>query len=314
MTHSHIAHFLEMMVAERGAADHTTEAYRRDLDAWLLFLQQKKIEILQASKEDIRDYLAYLTKRGYQASSQARKLSALKQCYGFFLSEEWIAVNPALHIEMPKTTAAIPKYLTEEEVEQLLEAANSDQSEGGQRLYALLEVLYATGLRVSELVGLTMGNLYKTLGKKTLEPLIMVKGKGGKERMVPLTEKATQALEAYLDKRLSESYHERDWIFSSSSKEGHLTRQRFGQLLKQLAIDIGMDPKRISPHVLRHSFATHLLHHGADLRVIQTLLGHSDISTTQIYTHVLDQRKKALLEAHHPLNSARNAKKTELIS
>ena len=289
--------FLEMMAAERGAAANTVEAYGRDLQDFSGFLHRRKRNIEAANAKNIRDYLASLRTSGMAARTRARRLSVLKQFFQFLYGERIRDDDPAAGIDSPKLGRPLPKYLSEDEVERLIQAARSKSGKEGARLTALMELLYATGLRVSELVGFPSAGLARD------GQTLIVKGKGGKERMVPLSDPARDALSTYFDLRsefLSDG-GKSPWLFPSSAKAGHLTRVGFAQLLKGLAIDAGLDPSRVSPHVLRHSFASHLLAHGADLRSLQQMLGHADISTTQIYTHVLEERLKSLVQQNHPL-------------
>ncbi|MEM7225399.1 MAG: site-specific tyrosine recombinase XerD [Pseudomonadota bacterium] len=288
--------FLEMLAAERGASLNTLEAYRRDLDQVAAFLNGRGRALADAGTEDLRAYLAQLGKAGMAPRTAARRLSALRQFYRFLFREGLRADDPAQAIESPRRGRPLPKILNEDEVERLLSAAAKSEGPSGLRLAALVELLYATGLRVSELVGLPHGAVARD------PQVLVVRGKGGRERMVPLSEAARDALKAYLEVRGQFAGPEGSkWLFPSRAKAGHLTRHRFGQLLKALAIDSGLDPAKVSPHVLRHAFASHLLDHGADLRSVQKMLGHADISTTQIYTHVLSERLRALVQEHHPL-------------
>jgi integrase/recombinase XerD len=306
MNNVFIQQFLEMLSAERGASNNTIEAYQHDLLDFCHFLhhQEKKRDSLKATTENIRAYLHHLYKKQFSETTRARKLSAIKQYYKFLALDEHIKHNPAETLSAPKQGKALPKYLAEDDVNHLL--ANIDLSEGGDaiRLKTLLEILYASGLRVTELVTLKFGYLQFESKKPhiQLKPYLIIKGKGRKERLVPLNENAIEALQTHLEYL---GYNDKTaanrWIFPSRSKEGHLTRQRFGQMLKAHAIECGIDPKLVSPHILRHSFASHMLHHGIDLRILQELLGHSDISTTQIYTHILNQHMKKLVEEKHPL-------------
>jgi len=297
----HVETFLEMMLAERGAAANTVASYRRDLVDLGHFLarRQQKVEICEA--EDLRAYLAALHRRGLAPRSTARKLSAIKQFFRFLFAERVRDDDPSSVLDAPRQGSPLPKYLSEEEVSDLLKKTREGGDAKACRMIALMEVLYATGLRVSELVGLPLSAVRP--GGHTL----IVKGKGSKERMVPLSEPAVQALENYLAVResfLSEGTARRvqeRWLFPASGKEGHLGRGAFASWLKDLALRSKIDPSRVSPHVLRHSFASHLLAHGADLRSLQQMLGHADISTTQIYTHVLEDRKRNLVETAHPL-------------
>lgn len=300
-----------MMVAERAAAENTIDSYRRDLEDIKVFLTKKGATLLKATTPHIRQYLASLSRRGFSSQTIARRLSSIRQYYRFLCLEHICKDNPSLGIEGPRLPEKLPKYLMEEEVSRLLEVAEQDTSPDGQRLYTLLEILYATGLRVSELVSLPIKALriHRKGTSITVKNFFIIKGKGQKERLVPLHPKAVHALERYLhDSGHFLSSPPSPWVFPSSGKEGHLTRQRFGQLLKILATSAGIPARKISPHVLRHSFASHLLHHGADLRVIQELLGHSDIATTQIYTHVFDEHLKELVHTHHPLSKKSGTK------
>ena len=289
--------FLEMMVVERGCSAQTVEAYRRDLLKFHLFLHSQSIALEEAREEQVRAYLQTLYDEGLTARSAARHLSTLRQFYGFLVLDEKRVDDPCSRIIMPKIGKKLPNVLDEKEVCVLLEEAARGTSSEDIRLYALLEVLYATGLRVSELVGLRDGAFQ--IG----EDWLLIRGKGNKERLVPLNNPSKNALIKYLKVRhcfLAEKKAS-PWLFPSRSEGGHLTRQRFGQLLKELAIKAGLDPKTLSPHTVRHAFATHLLSHGADLMSVQKLLGHSDISTTQIYTHVLKERLQDVLKKAHPL-------------
>lgn len=307
-----IESFLEMISAERGAAANTLDSYRRDLEDFSSFLGTQSSTLIDADTNAIRAFLTDLTARKFAASSQARKLSAVRQFYAFLFSENFRGDNPTGPIDSPKKAQSLPKILTEEEVEALiqraeLEAANTAQSAAKQlraaRTYTLLEVLYATGLRVSELVSLPSEAIRED------NRFLSIIGKGEKERLVPLSDKAKSAMANYVARRreLLESNNNKGsiedikWLFPATSESGHFTRQAFARDLKDLAARAGLEPARVSPHVLRHAFASHLLQNGADLRAVQQLLGHSDISTTQIYTHVLDERLRALVEEHHPL-------------
>lgn len=290
--------FLEMMAAERGAARHTLEAYGRDLIDLSGFLAGRGTALDRAQGVDLQAYLAHLADQGAKASTAARRLSCLRQYYRFLYDEGAREDDPTIILESPKMGRPLPKILSEAEVDTLLHTAHRDGEPEGLRLICLLEMLYATGLRISELVALPANAA--VIGRDFLT----IRGKGNKERLVPLSAPAKAALKDYETVRstfLPKGVKDSNFLFPSNSKEGHLTRQRVGQLLKQLALDAGLDPKKVSPHVLRHAFASHLLHHGADLRVVQQLLGHADISTTQIYTHVLGEKLKELVENAHPL-------------
>jgi len=301
--------FLEMLAAERGAAANTLTAYARDLDEFGQFIAPKGLGT--ADTGDIRDYLGSLAARGLSARTQARRLSALRQFHRFLLGEGHRADDPTKVIDAPRLGRPLPKTLSEEDVTRLLAAARaavniSDGPSRGKalRMLALIELLYASGMRVSELVGLPLA------AARGRDRMLMVRGKGGKERLVPLTMAAFEAVEDWLPARglaLSARKQASRWLFPGTDPEQHMTRQRLGQLLKQLAVDAGVDPSAVKPHALRHAFATHLLAHGADLRSVQQMLGHADISTTQIYTHVLDARMAALVEDHHPLTRRRGS-------
>ena len=297
--------FLDMLAAERGAGANTLEAYTRDLDDLAAHLASRKKTIAAATTADLRGYLATLADRGFKASSMARRLSAIRQLYRFLYAEGHRADDPAAVIEGPKRGRPLPKVLSIGEVDRLLGTAHAGATDAARsdaerlralRLACLLEVLYATGLRVSELIALPASAARRD------ERMLVVRGKGNKERMVPLNQAAKTAMRAYLD-ALAKAEREATskWLFPSFGESGHITRQHAARELKGLASAAGIGAARISPHVLRHAFASHLLQNGADLRVVQTLLGHADISTTQIYTHVLDERLKSLVRDLHPL-------------
>ncbi len=293
----HIEAFLEMLSAERGAAVATLAAYRQDLRHYSAFLAARGGDVVAADRRAIGGYLASLVDAGLSPSTSARRLSSLRQFHRFLCAEGVRGDDPCAGIDSPRRPRPLPKVLSEVEVNALLNAAQERQGARGTRLVALIEVLYATGLRVSELVGLPLSAVG---GDRRL---LLVRGKGGKERLVPLGAPAATALEAYLLVRgrfLAEGA-DSAWLFPSRGRGGHLTRRRFAQILGQLAVDAGIDPDKVSPHVLRHAFASHLLAHGADLRTVQEMLGHADIATTQIYTHVLEERLKMLVRQHHPL-------------
>lgn len=296
--------FLDMLAAERGAGNNTLSAYARDLTDFLAFLKQRTQSLRTAVSDDIRAYMAALDARGFATSSIARRLSALRQLFRFLYAERLRADDPAAILQGPRRARTLPKVLSVGEVDRLLAAArnaveNKDTAPAEQlraaRLYCLLEILYATGLRVSELVALPASAARRD------QRMIVVRGKGGKERMVPLNDAARRAMADYLARARAAQRAESRWLFPSSGESGHLTRQHFARDLKSLAVAAGLRSDRVSPHVLRHAFASHLLQNGADLRVVQTLLGHSDISTTQIYTHVLEERLKSLVRDLHPL-------------
>jgi integrase/recombinase XerD len=300
--------FLDMVAAERGGAANTLEAYARDLDDLTGYLATRNRTVSSASTTDLRSYLAALADRGFAASSVARRLSAIRQLYRFLFAEGYRSDDPAAIIEGPKRGRALPKVLSITEVDQLIATARrtvESRQTGVARLRALrlmslLELLYASGLRISELIALPAS------AARREDDMLIVRGKGGKERLVPLNGPAKSAMREYRT-ALDEWSQERGralqskWLFPSFGGGGHLTRQHAARELKELAVAAGLRPEQVSPHVLRHAFASHLLHNGADLRVVQTLLGHADISTTQIYAHVPDERLKSLVRDLHPL-------------
>jgi integrase/recombinase XerD len=310
-----VAGFLAAIAAERGAADNTLLAYRRDLSDFLAFLSARATSLRTAKPADVGAYLRELAARGMAPASRARRLAAIRQFYRHLTAEGFVAEDPSHGFAGPKLGRAIPKILSIAEVDRLLAAARARTSTTtGQerrralRLHALLETLYATGLRVSELVALPRSVLTGD-GR-----VLTVKGKGGRERMVPLNRAASEALERFIAalgaSREDAARAPEAWLFASRSASGHLTRQRLAQELKEVAAEAGIDPERVSPHVLRHAFASHLLDRGADLRSLQQLLGHADISTTQIYTHVLAERLRKLVFEHHPLALAKRREKS----
>lgn len=295
--------FLEMMSAERGAARHTLDAYRRDLADFAAFLGRRGLAPITASADDIRGYLAGLTDAGLLPATTARRLAAIRQFYRFLFLEGRRHDDPSVQIDRPKQGRSLPKLLEVAEIEALIAAALDRPGPEGLRLVALLELFYATGLRVSELAGLPLSALSPD------RSVLVVRGKGGKERMVPIGGAAREALAAWLGVRtffVTDPSRQR-WLFPSRSRSGYLTRQRVGQLLKALAAEAGLDAARLSPHVLRHAFASHLVANGADLRAVQAMLGHADIATTQIYTHVQAERLAAVVAQHHPLARAEPA-------
>jgi len=302
LSRAHIEAFLEMMSAERGAAMNTLSSYERDLEDMHSFLATRKSTPSSAQSGDLSAYLGHLGKQGFAASSQARRLSAMRQFYKFLYAEGLRTDDPTSILDAPKKGRSLPKIMTEADVTRLLSLAMEEAAQPGPdqisraRMLALLELLYATGMRVSELVSLPA----KVLDQEGR--FLMVRGKGNKERLVPLSRSAIAAMKVYGEMRSSrEKDAESIWLFPSSSKEGYLPRQVFARDLKGLAARAGLKTAAISPHVMRHAFASHLLANGADLRVVQELLGHSDISTTQIYTHVLEERLRQTVQTHHPL-------------
>lgn len=290
--------FLEMLSAERGAAQNTISAYRRDLDRYVGHLARRGRTPRDAEVADIRSWLEEMSRAGLAAGTSARRLSAVRQFHRFLFGDGRRPDDPTVTLDGPRLARPLPRVLDEDEVARLLEAARRETGPAGLRMTALLELLYATGMRVSELISLPISAVARD------PEILLVRGKGGRERLVPLTAKAREALASWRTVRPAFIRGDREsrWLFPSGGGSGHLTRQRFGQLLKELAVRAGISPAKVSPHVLRHAFASHLLGHGADLRAVQQMLGHADISTTQIYTHVLDDRLSRLVAENHPLS------------
>src|ERR1700761_1188422 len=302
--------FLDMLAAEQGAGNNTLDAYRRDLTDFSGFLGSQSQNFIGAETQSLRDYLADLDVRGFKSSSVARRLSAMRHLFRFLLNERIRSDDPAAILSGPKRGRGLPKVLSIADVDRLLvrakqlsmaPEASASKRLRALRLYCLLEVLYATGLRGSELVSLPLSAARRDAR------MIVVRGKGNKERLVPLNEASRQAMgdelaamEALKTEKQKNAAASK-WLFPSFGESGHLTRQHFARDLKELASAAGIAPRLVSPHVLRHAFASHLLHNGADLRIVQTLLGHPDISTTQIYTHVVEERLKSLVRDLHPL-------------
>src|ERR1700751_1017129 len=302
--------FLDMLAAEQGAGNNTLDAYRRDLTDLSAFLAGCGQSFAEAETQSLRDYLTDLDSRGFKSSSVARRLSAMRHLFRFLLNERVRGDDPAAILSGPKRGRGLPKVLSIADVDRLLTHAKeltqaSSESSLKQlramRLYCLLEVLYATGLRVSELMALPRS------AARNDARMIVVRGKGNKERLVPLNDASRRAMSDYLAAMEAQKSQKAKgaatskWLFPSFGESGHLTRQHFARDLKELAAASGLAPRLVSPHVLRHAFASHLLHNGADLRIVQTLLGHTDISTTQIYTHVVEERLKSLVRDLHPL-------------
>jgi len=294
----HVDRFLEMMSAERGAAENSLQAYGRDLTHYVAFLATRGVGLLASSSDDIRAYLMNLEEHGFARTTAARRLSAVRQFHQFMHGEGIVNANPAAIVESPKTGRPLPKTLSVQDIGLLLTEASArvSRAEGkarfkAERLYCLLELLAATGLRVSELVGLTVRAVTSD------DAFLAIRGKGGRERLVPVSDRARKVLKGYLKTLGAET----KWLFPSHGVSGCLTRQHFALELKALAAACGLDLGKISPHVLRHAFASYLLECGADLRAVQQMLGHADISTTQIYTHVQAGRLQAAVESHHPL-------------
>ncbi len=299
------------MAAERGASKNTVESYRLDLEQ---FAGHEKKDISAITAEDVTVYIAAISRR-FAKSSLSRKISALKQFFSFLKSEKMIAEDPTRLIELPKKDKVLPKFLTEAEVAALKQEALKDGDAQGFRIALFIDILAGSGLRVSEIISLKKNSIQNTIVEGKKHYFLLVKGKGDKERIAPLTAAAIESLEKYLvhwEEFLTESQKARlkaiaggSWLFPSKGKQGYITRQQLANLLKNYAIRAGIDPEKISPHVLRHSFATNILEKGMDLRVLQEILGHSDISTTQIYTHINISKIKDFVGKNHPLAKTR---------
>lgn len=306
----HLRNFLNKLRAEDGLSANTISSYAKDLELFIKFFSKNEISKFDLSaikEDDIKKYLASLHKENLKSSSVTRKISCMRNFYRFLEEEKIIKTNPTLNIVRPKADSKLPKFLTEEEMFKLLDYADKDKSEIGTKLSCMLEILYSSGLRVSELVSLPLSAAQETIdnhGFTTLRNYLLVKGKGGKERIAPLNKSAIKKLTKYLEMR-KQSKKDSKWLFIGKSfnkaADTHLTRQFFHKMLKNLALNAGIDPEKVHPHVIRHSFATHLLNSGVDLRILQELLGHSDISTTEIYTHIMDSKLQELVLKHHPL-------------
>lgn len=290
--------FLEMMSVERAAAKNTLTAYSKDLADARAFLKGRGRDLSDAAAEDVEAYFAALGDRGLSPATAARRRASVRQFYRFVLGEAWRSDDPSRRVDAPKKGRPLPKVLSREEVDRLIAATQARDGAQGLRLSCMVELVYASGLRISELTSLPLAALARD------PAYLMIRGKGGKDRLAPLNEPARAAVKAYLEARkgfLPKGDAANPWLFPSRGKGGRLTPRRFAQLLDEAAADAGIDPARVSPHVLRHAFATHLLEGGADLRVVQKLLGHADIATTQIYTHVAGDRLREVVETKHPL-------------
>lgn len=315
-----IISFIEKIKAEDGLSINTALSYQKDLELFDKFLQKKSLFGFEHDKQVVIEYLFDLDRSGLKTSSVARKISCLKSFYKFLEQERVVKKNPVFEIESVKREKKLPKYLTEQEIFKMLETVNLDQSEFGIKLATMLEIMYSAGLRVSELVSLKISDL--NFENNQLKNYLIVKGKGGKERIAGLNKASLKILEKYLTLRNEIGLSDCKWLFVGNTrscktiksknkivkidiknlnKVKHLTRQRFHSMLKELAIKAEIEPSRVHPHVIRHSFASHLLNNGIDLRLLQELLGHSDIATTEIYTHIMDNKLKQVLEENHPL-------------
>ncbi|HXQ45879.1 MAG TPA: tyrosine recombinase [Caulobacteraceae bacterium] len=294
--------FLEMMAVERAAARNTLAAYERDLADASRFLAGRGRDLTDAGLDDIEAYFLDLGARGLAPATAARRRAAVRGLYRFALGEGWRADDPSRRIDAPKKGRPLPHVLTRDEIDRLIAAAGARDGAAGLRLACMVELLYASGLRISELLALTLAAVARD------PAYLIVKGKGGKERLAPMNDPARAAIQAYLSARASflpKGVKDSPWLFPSRGAGGRLTARRFAQLLSEAALAAGVDPARISPHGLRHAFATHLLEGGADLRAVQKLLGHADIATTQIYTHVAQDRLRTVMEKSHPLAKRR---------
>lgn len=314
----YLDNFLNGLAAEKGTSRNTIISYKNDLENFLNYFDSKSIEKLQI--EDLKKYIEFLYKKNYSSSTMARNISAIRQFFIFLQLEGIIKNNPAELLEMPKKRETIPQFISEDEINRLLSSAKKDTSNYGVQFYCMLELLYATGLRISELVELKISDIqkkYRKDGLYTVDDFLIINGKGNKERLVPINKSAKDILIKYINLRemllngrksewlwttmVTFSKNKKDTKVKYKNKDNHISRQIFALNLKQLAIDNDVDEDKVFPHSIRHSFATHLLHRGADLRVLQELLGHSDISTTQIYTHIVDEKLKNIVNTLHPL-------------
>ncbi len=300
-----VEQFLEMMVAERGIAKNSVLSYKRDLQDFNEFLSKNKLSELNSQTSDITKFIETLNQNNISARSINRKISTIKSYFNFLISENHISYNPVLVADLPKYYDKLPKFLSIEEIKNLLNFCKEDKTPEGLRLNAMIHLLYASGMRVSELVSLKLVELTSGIKSSEIRKSFLIKGKGSKERIIVINDQAREALKEYLQIRQAFSFGKtpkaKQYFFVSHALQGHMTRQNFALLLKKAAINASLDPNNISPHILRHSFASHLLEGGADLRVIQELLGHSDISTTQIYTHIQTDYLKKILKNFHPL-------------
>ena len=296
---NYISNFLEMIVIERGLAKNTLTSYKNDLDQLNEFCKKKNLNTIKLDEKNLEDYLSKFINQGYEKTSLARKISTYTQFFDFLIEEKLIAINPIKNIKQPKLDSKLPFIISVEDIQSLISNSKQDKSNLGIRLNCMIEIMYASGIRVSELVTMTLASLYQD------KDFIIISGKGNKERLIPISKDTQNTINNYLKIRkfFFNKNKEVKWLFpSKQSKVGHITRQRFSQLLSLLAVKADLKIKKISPHKLRHAFASHLLANGADLRSLQQMLGHEDISTTQIYTHILDERLKQIVKDKHPLS------------
>jgi len=296
---NYISNFIEMIVIERGLAKNTATSYKNDLDQLNEFCKKKNLNIVKLDEKKLEDYLSKFINQGFEKTSLARKISTYTQFFDFLIEEKLIANNPIKNIKQPKLDSKLPFIISVEDIQSLINNSKQDKSNFGIRLNCMIEIMYASGIRVSELVTMTLASLYQD------KNFIIITGKGNKERLIPISKDTQDTINNYLKIRkfFFNKNKEVKWLFpSKQSKVGHITRQRFSQLLSLLSDKAGLKIKKISPHKLRHAFASHLLANGADLRSLQQMLGHEDISTTQIYTHILDERLKQIVKDKHPLS------------
>jgi integrase/recombinase XerD len=296
---NYISNFIEMIVIERGLAKNTAMSYKNDLDQLNEFCKKKSLDIVKLDEKKLEDYLSKFINQGFEKTSLARKISTYTQFFDFLIEEKLIANNPIKNIKQPKLDSKLPFIISVEDIQSLINNSKQDKSYFGIRLNCMIEIMYASGIRVSELVTMTLASLYQD------KNFIIISGKGNKERLIPISKDTQDTINNYLKIRkfFFNKNKEVKWLFpSKQSKVGHITRQRFSQLLSLLSGKAGLKIKKISPHKLRHAFASHLLANGADLRSLQQMLGHEDISTTQIYTHILDERLKQIVKDKHPLS------------
>ena len=296
---NHISNFLEMIVIERGLAKNTAFSYKNDLNQLNEFCKKKNLSILKIDEKKLEDYLSKFIDQGFEKSSLARKISTYTQFFDFLTVEKIIKNNPIKNIKQPKLDSKLPVIISIKDIQNLISYSKQDTTNLGIRLNCMIEIMYASGIRVSELVSMTLASLYQD------KNFIIISGKGNKERLIPISKDTQNTINDYLKIRkfFFNNNKEVKWLFpSKQSKIGHITRQRFSQLLSFLADKADVQIKKISPHKLRHAFASHLLANGADLRSLQQMLGHEDISTTQIYTHILDERLKQIVKDKHPLS------------
>ncbi len=294
-----VENFLEVLASEKGLSKNTLYSYKNDLNQFINFIEKKNIKIIGIKDKDIKEFINNFKNKGYEKSTITRKISSLNHFFNFLFTEKTIEINPLSNFEIPKQKKKLPIILSNKHVDKILEFSKQDQSITGIRLYTMIEVLYATGIRVSELVEMKLSSIYED------KNFLLITGKGNKERLVPISKQTRETLDKYLKTRnyfISDTGKSK-WLFpSKQSSDGHISRQRFNQLLNQLNLKAKLGINGISPHKLRHAFATHLLENGMDLRSLQQILGHSDISTTQIYTHVLKERLKEIIKDNHPLS------------